>query len=252
MSEQKKQWFELWFDSPLYHILYKNRNQEEANLFIDNIVKYLEIKNGNILDLACGKGRHAYHLAQKGFDVIGVDLSPESIKYANTMYQLPNIEFYIQDMRLPFRINYFDYIFNLFTSFGYFDDIKENEKVFESIHSGLKKDGLVLIDFMNTEKAINNLVPRENKQIDGYEFYIRKEVRNGKIIKHIQIEKDNEEKEKSKIWMFREEVQALSQHHFHTFLNNTGFTLVKEFGDYHLNPFHPKVSDRYILLAKKN
>ena len=103
---------------------------------------------------------------------------------------------------------------------------------------------------MNTEKAIINLVPRENKQIDGYDFYIRKEVKNGKIIKHIQIEK--EEKEKDKIWMFREEVQALSQHHFHTFLNNTGFTLVKEFGDYHLNPFHPKVSDRYILLAKKN
>ncbi len=248
-TEQKKQWFELWFDSPLYHILYKHRNQEEANLFIDNVVKHLKIKKANILDLACGKGRHAYHLAQKGFDVVGVDLSPESIQYANTMYQLPNVEFYVHDMRLPFRVNYFDYIFNLFTSLGYFNDLKENEKVFESIHIGLKKNGYILIDFMNAEKVVNHLVPRENKQIDGYQFYIRKEVKNGKIIKHIQIEK--EEKEKNKIWMFREEVQILMQHHFHTFLNNTGFTLVKEFGDYQLNAFHPKTSDRYILLAKK-
>jgi SAM-dependent methyltransferase len=248
-TEQKKQWFELWFDSPLYHILYKNRNQEEANLFIDNLVKKLNIQSANILDLACGKGRHAYHLAQKELEVIGLDLSSESIKYANTMYQLPNLEFYVHDMRLPFRINYFDYVFNLFTSLGYFNDLKENEKVFESMHTGLKKDGHILIDFMNAEKVINNLVPRENKEIDGYQFYIRKEVKNGKIIKQIQIEKDD--KEKDKIWMFKEEVQVLMPHHFHTFLNNTGFSLVEEFGDYQLNPYHSKTSDRYILLAKK-
>jgi SAM-dependent methyltransferase len=249
MSEEKKQWFELWFDSPLYHILYKNRNQEEANQFIDNVVKHLKIKNASILDLACGKGRHAYHLAQKGFDVVGVDLSPESIQHAAGMYQLPNIEFYIHDMRLPFRVNYFDYIFNLFTSLGYFNDLKENEKVFESMHTGLKKNGCILIDFMNAEKVVNNLVFRENKEIDGYLFYIRREIKNGKIIKHIQIEKEADGK--NKIWMFREEVQILNQHHFHTFLNNTGFSLVKEFGDYQLNPFHPKTSERYILLAKK-
>ena len=245
MSEQKKQWFELWFDSPLYHILYKNRNQDEANNFIDNILKELHIEYGKILDLACGKGRHAYHLAEKGFDVVGIDLSEHSIKYAATMYQLPNLEFYVHDMRLPFRINFFDYIFNLFTSIGYFNDLKENEKVFESMHDGLNEGGHILIDFMNTEKAMKDIVPRENKVIDDYHFYIRREVVNGKIIKHIHIARDE------KIWMFREEVQALMPDHFHTFLNNTGFTLVKEYGDYALNPFHPKLSDRYILLAKK-
>jgi SAM-dependent methyltransferase len=245
MSAEKKAWFELWFDSPLYHVLYKNRNQEEANQFIDTILKKLEIDYGSILDLACGKGRHAYYLAQKGFDVVGLDLSKESIDYANTMYQLDNLEFYVHDMRLPFRINYFDYIFNLFTSLGYFDDLKENEKVLQSMHDGLKENGHILIDFMNAEKVIHNLVARENKLIDGYHFYLRRELLNGKILKHIQIEKEE------KIWMFREEVQALTQHDFHTLLNNTGFNLVKEYGDYHLNPFNVKTSDRYIVLAKK-
>lgn len=246
MAEEKKKWFELWFDSPLYHILYKNRNQEEANLFMDNVIRHLEIDFGSILDLACGKGRHAYYLAEKGFDVVGLDLSKESIQYANTMYQLPNLEFYVHDMRLPFRINYFDYIFNLFTSLGYFDSLKENEKVFQSMHAGLKDNGYILIDFMNTEKVIHNLVPREKKDIDGYTFYIRREVENGKIVKNIHIEKEDN------VWMYKEEVQVLMQHHFHTFLNNTGFTLVREFGDYQLNPFNIKTSDRYILLARKN
>lgn len=245
MSAEKKQWYETWFDSPLYHILYKNRNQTEANLFIDNMLAQLDINYGNILDLACGKGRHAFYLAEKGFDVVGVDLSAESIKYANTMYQLPNLEFYVHNMLLPFRVNYFNYIFNFFTSFGYFNDLKDNEKVLESMHSGLKENGIILIDFMNTEKVLKSLVPRENKAIDGYNFYIRRENKNGKIYKHIQIEKEDN------IWIFKEEVQALMQHHFHTFLNNTGFTLVKEFGDYQLNPYNAKTSDRYILVAKK-
>ncbi|MBL0080819.1 MAG: class I SAM-dependent methyltransferase [Bacteroidetes bacterium] len=111
---------------------------------------------------------------------MGVDLSPESIQYANTMYKLDNLEFYVHDMRLPFRINYFDYIFNIFTSIGYFNDLKENEKVFEAMHAGLKDGGYILIDFMNAEKVINNLTERETKEIDGYKFYIRKAVENGK------------------------------------------------------------------------
>jgi hypothetical protein len=89
-------------------------------------------------------------------------------------------------------------------------------------------------------------VPREKKDIDGYTFYIRREVENGKIVKNIHIEKEDN------VWMYKEEVQVLMQHHFHTFLNNTGFTLVREFGDYQLNPFNIKTSDRYILLARKN
>lgn len=245
MSENKKQWFELWFDSPLYHVLYKNRDDSEAHSFIDNIFTKLEINSGSVLDLACGKGRHANYMAEKGLETIGIDLAKESILFANQTYQRPNLEFYVHDMRLPFRINYFNYIFNFFTSIGYFDDLKENEKVFQSMHQGLKDDGLILIDFMNTEKVIHNLVERENKFIDGYNFYIRRKVENGKIIKHIQIEKDEN------MWMYKEEVQVLMQHHFHKFLNNTGFSLIKEYGDYRLNNFHAKTSDRYILLAKK-
>jgi len=53
-------WFEHWFNSPYYHILYKDRNEKEAQIFIDNLISYLQIpKKSNILDIACGNGRHS-------------------------------------------------------------------------------------------------------------------------------------------------------------------------------------------------
>ena len=154
MEIDNKNWFELWFNSPFYHILYKNRDQNEANIFIDNMITKLKMDYGKILDLACGKGRHAYYLAEKGFDVIGVDLAENSIKYANTMYQLPILEFYVHDMRKPFRINYFNYVLNLFTSLGYFNQIQENEAVFKSFFDILQDGGYFFVYFINTEKVI--------------------------------------------------------------------------------------------------
>ena len=76
-------WFESWFDTPYYHILYKERNDDEAQLLMDNLTQYLNLpEEAKILDLACGKGRHSIYLNQLGFDVTGADLSTNSIAEA--------------------------------------------------------------------------------------------------------------------------------------------------------------------------
>lgn len=68
-------WFASWFDTPYYHILYKERNYREAQIFMDNLTHYLNLpEKAKVLDLACGKGRHAIYLNQLGFEVIGADL----------------------------------------------------------------------------------------------------------------------------------------------------------------------------------
>src|SRR6478736_3856513 len=78
---KNQNWFASWFDTPYYHILYKDRDEEEAEFFMDNLVHYLNLpEEAKILDLACGKGRHAFHLIQLGFDVTGADLSVNSIR----------------------------------------------------------------------------------------------------------------------------------------------------------------------------
>ena len=79
----QKDWFVSWFDTPYYHILYKHRDDTEAQLFMKNLIKTLEFsKKQLLLDLACGKGRHSIYLNALGYNVIGADLSKNSIAHA--------------------------------------------------------------------------------------------------------------------------------------------------------------------------
>src|ERR1700739_2454135 len=111
-----KEWFTQWFDSKYYDILYKDRNQGEADMFITNLVKYLNPPAGSfMLDLACGKGRHAISLGKMGYKVTGLDIAERSIHIAEKS-ATKNLDFYIHDMRRPFMVNYYNYVFNLFTS----------------------------------------------------------------------------------------------------------------------------------------
>jgi SAM-dependent methyltransferase len=95
-------WFEDWFNTPYYHILYKDRDYKEAENFISNLTKELKLPtHSSIIDLACGKGRHSVFLNQLGFEVLGVDLSEESILH-NKQFEnsaSPKLEFKVHDMR---------------------------------------------------------------------------------------------------------------------------------------------------------
>ena len=76
-------WFIDWFDSYYYHLLYRNRDEKEAQYFIDNLIKYLQIsKKSKLIDVACGKGRHAIYFNKYGIDVVGIDLSAKNINFA--------------------------------------------------------------------------------------------------------------------------------------------------------------------------
>src|SRR5690606_34846729 len=99
--------------------LYQNRDEEEAAIFIEKLIAVTELKKGaKILDLACGKGRHSIQLNKLGFNVIGIDLSVNSIARAKK-YENETLRFAVQDMREAIAGEKFDAIFNLFTSFGY-------------------------------------------------------------------------------------------------------------------------------------
>lgn len=244
--EAPKEWFETWFNSPYYHILYDHRNEEDASNFILKLKDFLSLEPQHyVLDLACGAGRHAAFLSNFAGEAIGVDLSENSIQQAQNNYKKRNLEFYTHDMRLPFRINYFDFIFNFFTSFGYFKRETDNLKVLQSIYKGLKVGGKVVIDFMNAEKSINDLVERAEINKQGIEFYIQKEVLDGKIIKHIKFNAEGKD------FSYTENVQALKQADFHRLFKAAGFKIEAEFGDYDLESFNANRSNRYIIVGRK-
>ena len=241
----KKEWFETWFDSPYYHMLYANRDEQEANLFITNIVNHIRLEpNSRVLDLACGKGRHARTLAELGFHVTGLDLASASIAAAKT-YETERLQFDVHDMRKVYKQETFDAIFNLFTSFGYFDSMTDNAHVVKSVATMLNPEGFLIIDFMNAVKVVNTLVEKESKLASGITFDIQRRYDGAHIFKEIQFEAEGH------AYSFTERVQAVRLNDFKSLLEAENFEIIRTFGDFNLNAFQEETSGRLILIAQK-
>ena len=247
MSENRntpnENWFATWFDSPYYHILYKDRDDNEAQLFMDNLTNYLNLpEEAKILDLACGKGRHAIYLNQLGYEVTGVDLSPNSIEEASKSSNA-TLHFKVHDMREHTEEKY-DAVFNLFTSFGYFEEESDNLKTLKAIQESLTEYGFAVIDFMNANYVIDNLVPEETKTVDGVDFHLKRYVKDGHIFKEIQFE------DQGQSYHFTEKVRTLTLQDFETMMEEAGIYLLEIFGDYKLRKFYKNDSERLIMVFK--
>ncbi len=243
-NQKSKNWFASWFDTPYYHILYKDRNYREAQIFMDNLTHYLNLpEKAKVLDLACGKGRHSIYLNQLGFNVLGVDLSENSIEEANKNTN-DTLHFQVHDMREPF-IEKYDAIFNLFTSFGYFENESDNQKTLISIKESLSEYGFAVIDFMNVTHVIENLIADEVKIVDEIEFKIKRFIsQDNFIIKEISFEDQGEK------FHFTEKVKAFTLEDFQLMMEKAGIFLLDTFGDYKLKKFLKKDSERLIMIFK--
>jgi len=243
MAKSTKQWYSSWFDTPFYHLLYKDRDHDEAQLFMDNLTNYLNLpEQGSILDLACGKGRHALYLNSLGYEVTGVDLSKNSIDYAKN-FENELLHFEVHDMCVPYHKT-FDAVFNLFTSFGYFENEVDNLKTIKAIQADINEFGFGVIDFMNVNHVIENLVPEDTKTVDGIEFHQKRYVKDGYIIKDISFISEGES------YQFQERVKALKLSDFETLFEEAGVYLLDVFGDYKLRKFQKNTSERLVMIFK--
>lgn len=243
MQKEEQNWFASWFNTDYYHILYRDRDYEEAKLFMTHLTNYLNIpEGGSILDLACGKGRHSVYLNSLGFDITGADLSENSIQYAK-QFENDTLKFTVHDMSQPFG-EQFDAVFNLFTSFGYFENEEDNLNTLKAIQQNLKTNGFAVIDFMNVDYVIDNLVAQETKTVDDIDFHIERFVKDGHIFKEIKFFHDGKDHH------YTEKVKALRLSDFEQYFDKAGVTLLDIFGDFKLNKFQKHTSDRLIMIFK--
>ena len=242
------EWFKSWFDSKYYHILYKNRNTQEAHFLIKNLVNLLiPEKNSLFLDLGCGSGRHSIELNKMGYKVDGIDLSTKSLEIAKP-FENSRLKFIRADFRKLDFENKYDFILNLFTSFGYFDKENEHAQVFKQIFKSLKNNGHFVIDFLNTKKAVKNISktnPQQTIHIDNIEFRIKKTHDNNFIYKNIEIV------DSGKKISFSEKVKIITLDKFLKYFDGLNIHLEYQFGDYKLSNFDENNSDRLILIFKK-
>jgi SAM-dependent methyltransferase len=155
-------WYREWFGEE-YLDLYAHRDRQEAERQADFVERRLGPEKPHaVLDLACGAGRHTDALRRRGYRVLGVDLS------VTLLARRPDLPRVAGDMRaLPFAASSFDWVLNFFTSFGYFEEERENFRVLEEVVRMLAPGGRFLIDLMNAEPVIENLQPRESFTRNG-------------------------------------------------------------------------------------
>src|SRR5262249_1434330 len=155
--------------------------EEGFHLAEDQVEKVLALvgyKDGVVLDLCCGPGRHSLALAKRGIQVTAVDRSEFLLSKAKaeaTKLDL-EIEFVSNDMRQFVRREAFDLVLNMFTSFGYFDDKDEDLQVLRNAYESLRSGGAILIDIFGKEPLARKYQPTISTQgADGTLLFQRHE-----------------------------------------------------------------------------
>lgn len=160
------QWFEnedFW--RTFYPYMFGERKLAAAPGEVDRVLALSGVANGRVLDLCCGPARHSVILAQKGFEVTGVDRSPFLLGKASELVQ--------SDMRDFVRPGTFDLALSLFTSFGYFDTRDEDLAVLRNVRTSLKTGGVFLIDVMSEEYVISQGCATHWEQWPSGEILVR-------------------------------------------------------------------------------
>ncbi len=156
-------WWKTLFDDRYLRLWGPLASPEATQQQVDGIVAYLGLEPGaSVLDLACGYGRIAVPLAQRGFQVTGLDLSETLLGQARAAAAEAGVQvnWHKGDMRAISWTESFDAVINVFSSFGYFADEKENQRVLEGAARALKLGGCFLIDLVNRDWRVRRDLER--------------------------------------------------------------------------------------------
>lgn len=243
-------WYERSFGED-YLLVYKHRNQREADRFVQRVMDWLRLPVGSrVLDLCCGAGRHALALAQAGYRVTGADLSPVLLQKAKEADAAGCVRWVETDMRaLPEDGTFtegFDAVVNLFTSFGYFETDGEQLDVLKQIRKALIPGGRFVIDVLNAGYIRDHLVPFSRREEDGAVITESRSIEQGFVVKDIVIEEPGSERRS-----YRERVKLYSPEAMEGLLKSAGLRLDAMRGSYDGEAYDERRSLRMILLGER-
>jgi hypothetical protein len=157
-----------------------------------------------------------------------------------------HLRFLVHDMRHPFYINYFNFAFNFFTSFGYFATAHDHVLASRAFANAIKPGGTLVIDYLNLEYTRSRLVAAETTQRGDYTFDIERIFEQSHFLKIIRFRDEN-----SKRRQYVERVAGFSFTAFKSLFEKAGLKLAATFGDYDLGAYNEETSPRMILVLSK-
>lgn len=239
MSSASEDWYEddaFWIDS--YPFMFPPESFETARGQVDRIVELTGLREGSVLDLACGPGRHAVPCAKRGFNVTAVDRTPflleEARRYAER--EGARVDFLEQDMRAPVPGGPFDLAVCLFTSFGLFDDDRDNREVLSNAHRSLRPGGAFVVDVLGKELVAQRYTPTSSRALDDGRVLVQhREIIEG--WSRVQTEWMIVDGERARSLRFR--CWLYSGRELRLLLQDAGFEEVALYGDLEGTPYGP-------------
>ena len=258
-----KQWWETLFDDK-YLVTYVDRITEETTRTqLEFLKNSLHLPSeAAILDLACGYGRLSIPLAQEGYRVTGFDFSEYLLNIAQQKAKDVGLDvcFVKGDMRDLHFDNEFDAIINIFTSFGYFDNVEDDLAVLRGVQRGLKRGGYFLMDFANSARKMSWLY--ENGDIDQETGELVSEqsetLSNGITVNQVERldvgtlrwEMKRSWLEKGKERSYRTNVRMYFLAELRQLMKQSDLIVEQVFGDFDASPYQAD-SRRILILSRK-
>jgi SAM-dependent methyltransferase len=248
--KRSKPWFEEVFDEDYLRTLPFMRADQTLRE-VEFVADALRVGAGaEILDVACGYGRHAFELVQRGYNVTGLDLSlPLLLRAAEESKRLSlPVKFVHGDMREMEFEQQFDGAYSMLTSFGYFDE-DTNLRVAERIGRALKPGARFLLDIVNRDYVVSDLPVRV--WWEGTGCVVLEEVdfnfHTSRIVTHRSIVFEDGRQLEQEM-----SVRAYSLHEIGRLLRQAGFRVIDVSGGLNTRgQFFGNVSRSLLIVAEK-
>ena len=145
-----------------YDLLYKNKSYKRETNYIEKIINKYAGKKLKILELGCGSGGHALELKKKGHAITALDTSKKMIEIANKKNLNNDITFIQKDLKKFISKKKFDVIILLFHVVNFLKQKKELKKLSTNSYKNLKKNGIIIFDFINLNGVIADKPKKKN------------------------------------------------------------------------------------------
>ena len=241
----------MYDDSSAKLVLNSTEIRARAKREVEFILSELSLhKNAYFLDIPCGAGRHSYQLAKKGHRVVGLDISKKCLDIAKNYNHHKNITYKKRNMAdLDHLHNTFDVLINLFTSFGYFSNDRENKKVLSNFYQSLKEDGKIVMQVINRDCLLRKFTP--NSWHDWKGHYILSKRSYCPKTHYVETNETVINKKTGVFKTYFHRLRLYSKTEICTLLKNSGFKKIKVYGDFHGSSFKKLESIRPFYIASK-